>query len=54
MREFLYGFHSIYFAIIFRLDYNDNIDRLAFFEQLNCGWRKMYIKGFGGLMNELP
>ena len=23
-------------------DYNDNIDRCAFFEELNYGWHKMY------------
>jgi hypothetical protein len=28
----------------FRFDsYNDNIDRLAFFEELNYGWYQMYI-----------
>lgn len=48
MKNFLYGFHSIYFAIVFRLDYNDDIDRLAFFEELNYGWRKMYLEGFDG------
>jgi hypothetical protein len=31
---------------MYRLDYNDNIDRLAFFEEINCGWRKMYLEGF--------
>lgn len=25
------------------VQYNDNIDRLAFFEELNCGWYQMYI-----------
>ena len=24
-------------------EYNDNIDRLAFFEELNYGWHQMYI-----------
>ena len=24
-------------------EYNDNIDRCAFFEELNCGWYQMYI-----------
>jgi hypothetical protein len=23
------------------VNYNDNIDRLAFFEELNCGWYQM-------------
>ena len=41
MKNFLYGFYSIYFAIVFRLDYNDNIDRCAFFEELNSGWNQM-------------
>ena len=44
MKNFLYGFHSIYFAIVFRLDYNDNIDRCAFFEELNWGWNEMNYK----------
>jgi len=30
-------------CIEFRLDYKDNIDRCAFFEELNCGWYQMYI-----------
>ena len=31
-------------CISFRTDhYTDNIDRLAFFEELNCGWYQMYI-----------
>ena len=31
-------------AINFRFfEYNDNIDRCAFFEELNCGWYQMYI-----------
>ena len=25
------------------VDYNDNIDRCAFFEELNYGWYQMYI-----------
>jgi len=28
-------------CIGFRLDYNDNIDRCAFFEELNYGWVQM-------------
>jgi len=44
-RRFLDGFDSIYVAIEFRLDYNDNIDRCAFFEELNWGWRQMYLGG---------
>ena len=46
VKDFLYGFCSIDFAIMFRLDYNDDIDRLAFFEEINYGWRKMYLEGF--------
>jgi hypothetical protein len=41
-RRFLDGFDSIYVAIVFRLDYDDNIDRCAFFEEINYGWRQMY------------
>ena len=48
VKDFLYGFRSIDFAIMFRLDYNDDIDRLAFFEEINYGWRKMYLEGFDG------
>ncbi len=49
VKNFLYGFDSIYFAIVFRLvDYNDNIDRCAFFEEINYGWRKMYCDDFDG------
>jgi hypothetical protein len=44
-RRFLDGFDSIYVAIMYRLDYNDNIDRCAFFEELNWGWRQMYLGG---------
>ena len=42
-RQFLDGFDSIYVAIMFRLDYNDNIDRCAFFESLSKGWYEMYV-----------
>jgi Protein of unknown function (DUF1778) len=35
---------SIRNCISFRfIDYNDHIDRLAFFEELNIGWYQMYI-----------
>ena len=35
---------SIRNCISFRfIDYDDNIDRLAFFEELNNGWYHMYI-----------
>jgi hypothetical protein len=40
-RRFLDGFDSIYVAIMFRLDYNDNIDRCAFFCEISCGWYEM-------------
>ena len=43
-RRFLDGFDSIYDAIVFRLDYNDNIDRCAFFCEISCGWRQMYLE----------
>ena len=35
------GFDSIYIAIMFRLDYNDDIDRCAFFDELNWGYHQM-------------
>ena len=37
------GFDAITDAIYFRFDYNDNIDRLAFFECLSKGWYEMYV-----------
>jgi hypothetical protein len=40
--RFLDGFYAIQDAIYFRLDYNDNIDRCAFFEELSYGWYQMY------------
>jgi hypothetical protein len=41
-RRFLDGFGSIYVAIIFRLDYNnDDLDRLAFFDEINWGYNQM-------------
>ena len=37
-------------CISFRTDhYTDNIDRLAFFEELNCGWYQMYIYPYDDL-----
>ena len=43
IQRFLDGFGSIEVAICFRFDYNDNIDRCAFFEEINWGWYEMYI-----------
>ncbi len=40
---FLDGWNTILSAIDFRLDYTDNIDRCAFFEEINLGWYQMYI-----------
>jgi hypothetical protein len=41
-RRFLDGFDSIYVAIMFRLDYNnDDLDRLAFFDEINWGHNQM-------------
>jgi hypothetical protein len=41
---------SIRNCISFRfINYNDNIDRLAFFEELNCGWYQMYIYPYDDL-----
>ena len=35
---------SISNAVTFRMiNYNDNIDRCAFFEEINSGWYQMYI-----------
>ena len=43
MEQFLEGFWCIYNAIHFRLDrYEDNIDRCAFFYEINIGWYEMY------------
>ena len=39
---FLDGFGAIYNAIYFRFDLEDNIDRCAFFYELNIGWYDMY------------
>jgi hypothetical protein len=40
--RFLDGFDSIYVAIMFRLDYNnDDLDRLAFFDEINWGYNQM-------------
>jgi hypothetical protein len=37
-------------CISFRfIHYDDNIDRLAFFEELNCGWYQMYIYPYDDL-----
>jgi hypothetical protein len=46
MKKFLEGFVSFEVAIYFRLDYNDNIDRCAFFEEINSGWREMYLEDY--------
>ena len=46
MKKFLEGFVSFEVAIYLRLDYNDNIDRCAFFQEINSGWREMYLEGF--------
>ena len=43
MKQFLEGFWCIYNAVYFRLDkYENNIDRCAFFYELNIGWYSMY------------
>jgi hypothetical protein len=47
-RRFLDGFDSIYVAIMFRLDFHSDdyfeIDRCAFFCEISCGWRQMYLE----------
>ena len=42
LQRFLDGFGAIYNAIYFRFDLQDNIDRCAFFYELNIGWYDMY------------
>ena len=42
LQRFLDGFGTIYNAIYFRFDLDDNIDRCAFFYELNIGWYDMY------------
>ena len=42
LQRFLDGFDAIYNAIYFRFDLQDNIDRCAFFYELNLGWYQMY------------
>ena len=42
LQRFLDGFDAIYNAIYFRFDLQDNIDRCAFFYELNIGWYDMY------------
>ena len=37
-----WGFDAIYNAIYFRNTLENNIDRCAFFYELNCGWYDMY------------
>ena len=42
LQTFLDGFGAIYNAIYFRFDLQDNIDRCAFFYELNKGWYDTY------------
>ena len=42
LQRFLDGFGAIYNAIYFRFDLQDNIDRCAFFYEINIGWYEMY------------
>ena len=42
LQRFLDGFDAIYNAIYFRFDLQDNIDRCAFFYEINNGWYQMY------------
>jgi hypothetical protein len=46
MKKFLEGFVSFEVAIYFRLDYNDDIDRKAFFCEICSGWREMYLEDY--------
>ena len=45
LQRFLDGFGAIYNAIYFRFDLQDNIDRCAFFYEINIGWYDMYEPG---------
>jgi len=51
LREwFIDAYWSVANCISFRfIHYNDNIDRLAFFEELNNGWYHMYIYPYDDL-----
>ncbi len=51
IQRFLDGFGSIEVAIHFRFDYNDDLDHLAFFEELNWGWYEMYIYPMDDMYN---
>lgn len=46
MKKFLEGFVSFEVAIHFRLDYNDDIDRKAFFYEICSGWSEMYLEDY--------
>ena len=47
LQQIIDGFGSIYVAFDFRfVGYNDNIDRCAFFEEINLGWYEMYISPY--------
>lgn len=47
---FINSYWSVRNCITFRQDhYQDNIDRLAFFEELNLGWYQMYIYPYDDL-----
>ena len=48
------GFKSIDNAVYFRMNLEDNIDRLAFFEELSNGWCKMYIWDYDDWYNPYP
>ena len=51
LQRFLDGFDAIYNAIYFRFDLQDNIDRCAFFYELNIGWYEMYYSDEDYMMN---
>jgi hypothetical protein len=47
---FINSYWSVRNCIAFRQDnYQDNIDRCAFFEELNLGWYQMYIYPYDDL-----
>ena len=51
LQQFLDGFVSISNAIFYRSDLEDDIDRCAFFYELNIGWYEMYYSDEDYMMN---
>ena len=51
LQQFLDGFVSISNGIFYRSDLEDDIDRCAFFYELNIGWYEMYYSDEDYMMN---